>query len=151
MNSVKRLENIIQDKKWVRNDIGMVRIQCGKLIRNKEDLILIIAPVMPPEPILARVKKILLVNNELKVFYDGENCEKLNINEFQQYKNFLTEDEWNAIYDNDVIIKLESMDMISKRETFDMDVYENIFNYKSDRNRKENKILSKYFVCMNWK
>jgi hypothetical protein len=149
MNSVIRLENIIQDKKWTKNDIGMGRIQCGKLIQNKEDLILIIAPVMPPGPIYARVKKILLVNNVLKVFYDGENCEKLNIGEFDQYKSFLTEDEWNVIYDMDIIKKLELMNMISKREIFEMDVYENIYNYKKDINKRENSILSKHIICMN--
>ena len=148
MDAVKRIEKIIVEKKWVRNDIGMGRTQCSKLMNIGDELILIIASATTNRPIWARVEKILYENSNLTIFYDGQYCEELNISEYEEYKEYINSYEWNAIFQDNSHLRLDNMKLISTDDGFYIDVHDNLDNYKEEYDIEYSKKINNHFSLM---
>lgn len=145
MDAVKRIEKIINEKKWAKNNIGMGRVQCSKLMRIGNELILIIASTTTNKPIWARVEKILYKNSNFTIFYDGQYCEELNVYEYDEYKDYISSYEWNAIFQDNSDLKLDNMKLISRDERFCIDVYDNLDNYKEEFDIEYSKSINNHF------
>lgn len=145
MDNIKRLDYIIKEKKWIRNDIGMGKIQCSKLINLKGELILIISSEVNEKPVWARVEKILVVNGEIILFYDGEYCVELEHQEYEEYKEFVEEDEWNCLFEEGNVSKLIEKDLISSNDGFYVEAHENINNYEEEYDDDESNRLNEHF------
>lgn len=137
MDWIKYLDNILKNKKWVRNDIGMGRVQFVKLMEIEEDLMLIIASDNLEAPFYTRVENLLIVNNELILFYDGEYGEMLNKNEYDDYKEYISKEEWNSIFERELSLKLEELNFSSKEEGFYAELHETIEEYMEDQYDEE--------------
>ncbi|MDT8719089.1 hypothetical protein IAI10_20785 [Clostridium sp. 19966] len=145
MNNIERLKKIIKDKKWIQNDIGMGRIQCAKLCRINDDLVLIISSNISNTPTWARVEKMLYVNEEIVVFYDGEYCEKIPYDDYDEYSEYLDREEWNFIFDEDAANNLKDNDLVSKEDGFYIDIHQNIECYNGQYDEEESDKLNEAY------
>lgn len=145
MNNTVRIKKIIDEKKWIKNDIGMGRIQCSKAILVNGELLLIICSEVNHKPVWARVEKILVSNDEIILFYDGEYCEELELDEFEEYKNYIGRDEWSILFEDENTKRLEELDLISGSDGFYVDVHENIDNYEGEFDEEESEKINSDF------
>lgn len=145
MDNIKRLEDIINAKKWIRNDIGMGKIQCSKLVNIKDELILIISSDVNEKPVWARVEKILIANREIILFYDGEYCEELEQNQYEEYSNFIEENEWKTLFEVGNVSKLVENNMVSSNDGFYVEAHENIKNFEDEFDKEESTKLNEHF------
>lgn len=145
MDNIKRLEDIINRKKWIRNDIGMGKIQCSKLINIKDELLLIISSDVNEKPVWARVEKILVANGEIILFYDGEYCEELDQEEYVEYSSFIEENEWRTLFEEGNVSKLVKSNMVSSDDGFYVEAHENIKNYEDQFDEEESTKLNEHF------
>jgi hypothetical protein len=145
MDAVNRLENIIENRLWVKNSITMGRIQCAKLIKIKGELVLIVSADIINKPLWARVERLLFSNGEIIVFYDGQYCEELKSEDYNEYKQYLNEDEWKVLFEEDTTVKLEEMKLISKDDGFYFDIHVNIDNYENEYDEEKTLKLNEHF------
>ncbi|MDP4143744.1 MAG: hypothetical protein Q8936_04580 [Bacillota bacterium] len=123
----QRLQDIISRKKWVKNDIGKSRVQCVKLINDNNILMIIIVSDTLDHPVIARVEKVLIIDKQLVLFYDGEYCENIDKDEYARYADFLTNEEWKIIFGGDDVINMLRLNkMISEEEGFYAELHQTI-------------------------
>lgn len=132
MNCTRELKNIIKSGKWVRNDIGMGRVQYCKIINMNEELILIIASDSMEIPLFSRVENILVVNDEIIVFYDGEYAETIQKDEYEDFRDYINKKEWDIIFAEDAGGNLEEAGLVSSKSGFYAEVHETISAYMDD-------------------
>lgn len=125
----EKIEEIIKSGKWIKNDIGMARIQCSKLIKDNEELGLFISSDVYNEPVYARVERIVVANNEVIIFYDNEYESVLEEKEYEDYSDLFSIDEWNALFGGETVEKLKEMNLISEKEGFYVETHESIESY----------------------
>lgn len=71
MDWKKRIKDIIDNNKWVKNDTGVWKVQCAKLFEDNNTLRLILVTDELEGPVSTQVEKIIVTNNEdLVLFYD---------------------------------------------------------------------------------
>jgi len=126
MNYAKNVENIIKSKKWIKNDIGAQRVQYSKLFEIDEELALFIVSNTLEGTLYSRVENLLIVNDELNLFYNSEFSDILDREEYEDYSDHLSKGEWESIFDNDPGEKLEENGMVSKKEKYYLQSHENI-------------------------
>lgn len=129
MNWIKNIEGIIKNGKWVKNNLGMGRIQFGKLVEIDEELMLFIVSDSFDGPLFARVENMLVSNNELIIFYDGEYTENVENTDYDEYSNFFSEEEWDAMYSDTVGDALPDLNIVAKKELFYAELSENVDDY----------------------
>ncbi|WP_125154706.1 hypothetical protein [Clostridium rectalis] len=117
MNYSERLIGLI-NKKWVRNDMGLGKVQFLKLISVKEKLFILIISNNIKKPIYSKVEDIIISNNQIVVFYDGEYCEDLKYEEYEKFHNVFSKKEWDTVFKEDVTYKLEEIGVLEKRMDF---------------------------------
>lgn len=146
MDAQLLIEKIIDEGKWVKNDIGMWKIQCAKLVRDKGDLLLILVSDKAGLPVSCRVESALIVHEELILFYDKEYSEKVEKNEQHRYKELLTEKEWNIVFEEKVTEKLIKNNMVSEKLGFYAEPHETMKQYLQNDYDLEvsNKICERY-------
>lgn len=150
MDSIKRLEKIIKDKQWIQNDIGMGRIQCAKACIINDELILIICSNISDTPAWARIEKILVQNDEIILFYDGEYCEKIPYDDYEEYSEFINPEEWSLIFGENVADNLKENNLVSQEDGFYIDVHQNIESYKEEYDEEESEKLNSRFNLMTY-
>lgn len=126
MNHSKNIENIIKSKKWIKNDMGAQKFQYSKLLEIDEELALFIVSNTLEGPIYSRVENLLIVNDELNLFYNNEFSEVLDREEYEDYSDYLSKAEWRALFDNDPCEKLDENGMASKKEKYYLQSQNNI-------------------------
>lgn len=129
MDYIKILDNMISSGKYVRNDIGMGRVQYSKLVMEEEELWILIISAELESPIYTRVENILVVNEEIIVFYDGEYGEILNKQNYENLKDAVTKEEWQMLFEHDAGEKLEGADIVIKDEGYYTEVHDTIDTY----------------------
>ncbi|MDP4091102.1 MAG: hypothetical protein Q8930_17795 [Bacillota bacterium] len=145
MSNIQRLEKIIGEKKWIRNDIGMGRIQCSKAMLINGELLLLICSEVNHKPVWARVEKILVANDEIILFYDGEYCEELDYDEYAEYEEYVSKEEWKVLFEDENTTKLDAQGLISSTDGFYVDVHENIGGYEGEFDEMESENLDLHF------
>jgi len=126
MNYVKNIENIIKSKKWIKNDMGVQSVQYSKLLGIDEELALFIVSNTLEAPLYSRVENLLIVNDELNLFYNTEFSEILDREEYEDYSDYLSKGEWESLFDNDPGDTLDENGMVSKKEKYYLQSQENI-------------------------
>ena len=146
MGTENKIDEIINQGKWVKNDIGMGRAQCSKVVKDEKELLLIIVSDTLDTPISVKVEKILVVSNEIILFYDGQYVQKVEKSEYERYKQLLKVEEWNVIFSKDVIKKLIKNKMISKEQGFYIEIHEKLEKYIKNGYEEDltNSICDKY-------
>ena len=128
MNWSQKVENIINNKKWIKNDTGLWKVQCCKLVRDDEDLMVFIVSDELNGPLYTRVEKISVINknSELVVFYDGQYGAVLEESEYDTYSEFVNESEWQALFSGNATTELLKMNMVTDEEGFYIESHEGI-------------------------
>ncbi|OFH99449.1 hypothetical protein CLOACE_22390 [Clostridium acetireducens DSM 10703] len=147
VDSIIKLKDLINEGKWVRNDIGMFRIQYGKLLNVKEKLKLIIVSNSLEEPIYTSVEKILISgNDEAILFYDGQYPIRLHRNDYKEYDKYIDKSEWELLFGEDAGTRLERKDLVNKKEGFYVQPHINLENcMMSDYDEEETERVNRYF------
>lgn len=151
MNYIKKLEGLIEEGKYIRNDIGMGRVQHVKPIMMNERLMIIMVSPELEGPIAARIEEIIVLNDEIIVFYDGEFENALSQDEYEDYKENISSDEWNIIFNTDAGEKLEDADLTSRNEGFYAEMHDTIEDYinedyiNEDYDKTQSEAISRHF------
>ncbi|PJI07354.1 MULTISPECIES: hypothetical protein [Clostridium] len=123
------IEDIIKENKWVRNNIGMEKIQCTKLVKENEKLMVIIVSDKWAFPVCSLVKKIMVDDGEIILFYDGEYYERVEEGEYDRYKKYLDREEWNIILGDDPAENLFKKNRVSDRQGFYVQLHETVKDF----------------------
>ncbi|AGK98231.1 hypothetical protein [Clostridium pasteurianum] len=129
MKLENKIEEIINNGKWIKNDIGMGRVQCIKPVKDSKEMLVIIVSDTLSTPISCRVEKIIIANGEIIVFYDGEYIQRVEKDEYDRYRNFLNENEWDAIFRHDPVKHLYENHMISEEKGLYAEMHETLEKY----------------------
>lgn len=129
MNYINTIEGMTRNGKYVRNDIGMGRVQYARLFAVEKELFIIIISNELEGPILTRVEKIIIVNGEIIVFYDGEYGVVIEKEERDEYKNIIADKEWEAVFSDDTGKALEAIGAVSTDEGFYAEMHDTIEDY----------------------
>lgn len=129
MNWIKNVEGILKNGKWVKNSLGMGRVQFAKLVEIDEELMIFILSESYDGPIFTRVENLFVSNNELIVFYDGEYTENIEITDYDEYESFFSDEEWEAMFRETGGEGLLELNIVSKKELFFAELNENINDY----------------------
>ncbi|KOF57417.1 MULTISPECIES: hypothetical protein [Clostridium] len=136
MKAEEIIESAVKEGKWIQNDIGGNRIQCFKLVKDENKLMVIIISDKLQCPISSTVEKIMVMDKGIVLFYDGQYYERVEEKEYNLYKKYITEDEWTIILNSHPVENLIKKDLVSDRSGIYVDVHESIEDYIS---RKYNK------------
>lgn len=120
------IKNLINSKKWVRNDMGLGKVQFLKLILVKEKLMLLLISNEIKGPLYAKVENIGVINEQITIFYDGEYCELLKEKEYESFKENVTEEEWRVLFHSDVTKDLYELGLVEEEKGFTAQIHENI-------------------------
>lgn len=147
MNWNKKVESIIENGMWIKNDTGLWKVQCCKLIRDKEELMLLIVTDELDGPALVRVEKIVVTNNdnELVVFYDGEYKVTLDEEEYENYSEVLTREEWDALFSGNATKQLLEMDVVTEQEGFYVESHEGMSRFVDNYDERASEEIAEYF------
>lgn len=137
MNYINVIEGMIKDRKYVRNDIGMGRVQYARLFTMENELFIIIISNELEGPFVTRVEKIIIVNGEIIVFYDGEYGDILNKEEKNELKHIINNEEWDAIFSDDTGKALEKIGIILTDEGFYAEMHDTIEDYLDEGYEEE--------------
>ncbi|AAK78940.1 hypothetical protein BJV85_003043 [Clostridium acetobutylicum] len=129
MNYSEIIEDIIKENKWIKNIIGMDRIRCVKLVKEKGKLMVIVVSDKLKFPICSFVRKIMVSEGEVILFYDGEYFERVEKGEYNRYKDYLDMDEWNIIMRDNPTDRLVEENKVSDREKFYVELHETAKDY----------------------
>lgn len=140
-----KIENIIQNKKWIKNDTGLWKVQCCKLVRDKEELMVFIVTDELDGPAYARVEKMVITNNELVIFYDGEYGAPLEENEYENFSDLLTQREWRVLFSGNAVSELLDMDIVTEEEGFYIESHEGINRFINNFDEKASEEIAEHF------
>lgn len=142
-----KIENIIKNKKWIKNDTGLWKVQCCKLVRDKEELMVFIVTDELDGPAISRVEKIVVTNNnnELVVFYDGEFDTTLDEEDYDSYSEFFTLKEWGVLFNGNAAKELLEMDMITDEEGFYIESHEGMSRFIGNFDENASEEITEYF------
>jgi hypothetical protein len=142
---VKIIENILKEKKWIRNDLGMGRTQCVKLTKINDEPIIVISSAISIKPLWARISRFLAVECNIIAFYEGAVCEELEREDYEHFKEFFTPEEWSVIYGENTEEELENMSLITRDDTLYAEVFELYDEYEADFNEVASEEINNYF------
>ncbi|GEM_PF-1551645 len=147
MNWSKKVENIISNKKWVKNDTGLWKVQCCKLVKEEEDLGVFIVSDELDGPLYTRVEKISVINknSELVVFYDGQYGSVLDESEYDTYSGLVTENEWKALFSGNATTELIKMNMVTDEEGFYIESHEGMERFINDFDEQASEEIAEHF------
>lgn len=148
MDYCKAIKGLIDSKKWVRNDMGVAKAQFLKLILVKEKLMLLIISNNISEPLYAKVENVMIINEQITVFYDGEYCITLKEEEYESFKENVTKEEWNVLFHGDVTKDLDELGLLEKEKGFFAELHNNTEQFmKANVDRKASEeICSEYGI-----
>lgn len=132
MDYINIIEGIIKSRRYVRNDIGMGRVQYARLFSLKNELFIIIISNELEGPLITRVERIIIINGEIIVFYDGEYGNIIEKEEKDELKHIIDNEEWNAIFSDDIEKTLEETDLVSTAEGFYAEMHDTIEDYMDE-------------------
>lgn len=148
MNKKDLINEIIKRNKWVKNDIAMGRVICSKLIKtnSEPELMAIITSDQLKKPLAAYIEQILVVKDELVLFYDGQYPTEIEKEEYENYKNYFTKDEWEIVFKDNPTLNLLSGGYISKEEGYYLEIHETMEKFmRRGVNEKESEEIKKEF------
>lgn len=148
MNKKEQINNIIESKKWVKNDMAMGRVQCSKLIRtnSEPELIAVITSNLLKKPLVANIEQILVVKDELILFYDGQYPNEINVNQYEEYKNNFSQEEWEILFKENPTDSLLKGGYILNEEGYYLEIHETMEKFlRRGVDEKESKEISEEF------
>lgn len=137
MNAQEIIESVVKEGKWIQNDIGGTRIQCFKVAKDENKLMVIIVSDKLQCPISSMVEKIMVMDKGVVLFYDGQYYERVEENEYNLYKRYLTQDEWNIVINKDPVENLIKKNLVSDRSGIFADIHETVEDYMNRKYDKE--------------
>ncbi|QGU95622.1 hypothetical protein GOM49_11475 [Clostridium bovifaecis] len=142
-----KIENILNNKKWIKNDTGLWKIQCCKLFKDNEELMLFIVTDELNGPAVTKVEKVVITNNnnELVMFYDNQYDIVLEEGEYEHYSEFLTVREWDALFSGNAVKELLEMDMVSEEEGFYVEPHEGIERFMNNYDERASEEIAEHF------
>ena len=126
MNYYVAIDNLVKNKRWVRNDIGLGKVQYLKLISENEKLKILILSNVLPGPLYTNVDNIVVMSDQITVFYDGEHYETLKEGEYEDFKENITKEEWNTLFHGDVTKDLDELGLVEKEKGFIAQAHDDI-------------------------
>ncbi|ADL52597.1 hypothetical protein [Clostridium cellulovorans] len=122
------LDKIIQSNRWVKNDIAMGRIQCSKVVRTngEPELLAIITSNELKEPVAAYIEEVLVANNQLILFYDGQFLTSIGKDEYGEYKDYLSREEWEIVFSKKPSDELVNRGMIAEGQGYLLEIHESM-------------------------
>ncbi|MCY6369026.1 hypothetical protein [Clostridium ganghwense] len=141
-----KVQKIIDKDKWTKNSITMSRVQCGKLVEENDKLMLFIVSDILDKPFYTRVERVLVADNQIIAFYDGEYGSLLEENEYNKFSAFFKKEEWDILFGGNTIDRLDKMNMISEEEGFYIEAHETMESFlgRYDKNATEQ-------ICTHYK
>lgn len=137
MNAQEIIESVINEGKWIQNDIGGSRIQCFKVVKDENKLMVIIVSDKLQCPISSIVEKIMVIDKGVVLFYDGQYYERVEEREYNLYKEYLTQDEWNIVINKNPVENLIKRNLVSSRSGIFADIHETVSDYMNGKYNKE--------------
>jgi hypothetical protein len=125
MSVAERIKEIIGKRKWSKNDLGMSRIQLSKLMIIKNNLVLLIKGDTINAPVWSKVENIQLVEDDIIIYFDGEYDMVLGKGDYEDYKDYVSKEEWQVLFETDTVKKLEEMKLIDDKG-FYLEMHANI-------------------------
>ncbi|GFP75157.1 hypothetical protein [Clostridium fungisolvens] len=113
--AAERIKVILDRKKWSKNDLDVSWVQLSKLLLIKNQLIVIIKGNTLDEPVWAKIENFKEMNDELIFYYDGEYETVLTEDEYEEYKECIGKEEWEALFSIDSLKKLTDMNLIDDK------------------------------------
>jgi hypothetical protein len=110
-----KIRGILDRKKWSKNDLDVSWVQLSKLLVIKNQLVVIIKGNTIDKPVWARVENLKEMNDELIFYYDGEYETVLAEDEYGEYKEYISKEEWEALFSSDSLKKLTDMNLIDDK------------------------------------
>ncbi|MCY6485202.1 hypothetical protein OW763_12720 [Clostridium aestuarii] len=141
----QKIEDIINNKKWIANDNGLWKIQCCKLVNDEDELMVFIVADELEGPACARVEKVIVTGSELVLFYDSQYDYVLEESEYDNYSKFITSEEWKILFKGNAIGDLKEMNMISEEEGFYVEPHEGIERYMSNYDKRVSEEIAEHF------
>lgn len=131
-----KIKDIIQQGKWSKNSISLGRVQCAKLAKEDEKLILFIVSDILTKPLYTKVEKIVVANNEIIAFYDEEFATLLEVEDYNKFSDFFKKEEWDILFGGNTIDRLDKMNLLSDKEGIYVEPHESMNSYleKYDKN-----------------
>ncbi|MEG1002634.1 hypothetical protein [Clostridium sp.] len=136
MDLINSVKEILENKKWIKNDIGMSRVQLAKLMNLNDSLVVLIKTDSKKEPLWAMVEKIIKINDDVMVFFDGRYDTFISKDEYDDYKNYISQDEWNLLFKEDGIKKIIEKNLIDEKG-FYLDIHDNLRNFDGEYKEDE--------------
>lgn len=143
----KKIEDIIKGKKWMRNDSGLWKVQCCKLFRDNEELMILIVADELEGPACARIEKIAVVNNntELIVFYDNEYDVMLEEDEYENFSEVVSRKEWDVLFEGNATKELIDMGMTLEEEGVYVEPHESVDRFMKNYDEKTSEEIAEHF------
>lgn len=146
MDWKKRIKDIIDNNKWVKNDTGLWKVQCSKLFQDNNTLGLILVTDELEGPILAEVEKIIVTNNEdLVIFYDKIFNSVLKEEDYDKFCKIIDKKQWDALFTGEATKNLVDMDVVISENGFYVESHESINQFTGNYNKSLSEELQKYF------
>lgn len=110
-----KIRGILDRKKWSKNDLDVSWVQLSKLLVIKNQLVVIIKGNTIDKPVWARIENLKEMNDELIFYYDGEYETVLTEDEYSEYKEYMSKEEWEVLFSTDSLKKLTDMNLIDDK------------------------------------
>ncbi|GAB6149971.1 hypothetical protein [Clostridium novyi] len=146
MDWKKRIKDIIDNNKWVKNDTGVWKVQCAKLFEDDNTLRLILVTDELEGPVSTQVEKIIVTNNEdLVLFYDERFNSILKEEDYDKFSKLVDKEQWDALFTGEATKNLVDMDVVGSEDGFYVEPHEGISRFKDNYNESLSEELDKYF------
>lgn len=140
-----KVKDIIKKGKWAKNSITLGRVQCGKLVEDNEKLMLFIVSDILEKPLYTKVEKVLVADNQIVVFYDGEYGSLLEEEEYDKFSAFLKREEWDVLFGGNTVDRLYKMNMLFEEEGFYIEAHETMEDFLGRYDKDASKEICKEY------
>ncbi|EDS76150.1 hypothetical protein [Clostridium massiliodielmoense] len=146
MDWKKRIKDIVNNNKWVKNDTGLWKVQCAKLFEDNNTLRLILVTDELEGPVSAHVEKIIITNNkDLILFYDERFNSILKEEDYDKFSKIVNREQWDALFTGEATKNLVAMNVVGSEEGFYVEPHEAINQFVDNYDEKLSEELDKQF------
>mgnify|MGYP000075901302 CR=1 FL=1 len=114
---------VMKNKKWIRNNMGMGRMQFIKFAMSENEPVVIMFSDILEKPQCSKVKQFVVKGCNVIALYDGTNCNELDRCEFGSYADYFEQDEWDVMYEQEAEESLKGMELLNNESGVSAEVY----------------------------
>lgn len=146
MNWDNKIEDIITNDKWIKNDTGLWKVQCSKLFKDEDRLKLLLVTDELDGPACAKVEKIVVTNNnDLILFYDDRFDSILKEDEYDKFSKVVNKKEWDTLFTGKATEELVKMNVTSEEKGFYVEPHESVSDFINSYDEKISDELAQHF------